>query len=283
MGELIRVTQLPVIEEELRAMKASVEEAVANAKALACTPETIQTLKTVRAELRKRFDELERQRIAVKRAVMGPYDAFEMVYKECVSVLYQEADADLKKKIFATESSMKLACEDRMRAYYSELCAVHRVDFVPFEKTGVTVDMASAKAKTPTKLMKQLSDFVERVAADVDLIEKLEAAEEVMAEYKQSLNITGAISAVQLRHQRIQEEREEKARREEARRRAEGAEKKVMEEATAALPLPQEMPRAKENPGEDEEIFRCTFTVYGTRNQLRAIKEFMNTEGIQYE
>ena len=175
MGELIRVTQLPVIEEELRAMKASVEEAVANAKALACTPETIQTLKAVRTELRKRFDELERQRIAVKRAVMGPYDAFEVVYKECVSVLYQEADADLKKKIFATESSIKLACEDRLRTYYSELCAVHRVDFVPFEKAGITVDMASAKAKTPTRLMKQLSEFVERVAADVELIEKLEA------------------------------------------------------------------------------------------------------------
>lgn len=140
MGELIRVTQLPVIEEELRAMKASVEEAVANAKALACTPETIQTLKAVRTELRKRFDELERQRIAVKRAVMGPYDAFEVVYKECVSVLYQEADADLKKKIFATESSIKLACEDRLRTYYSELCAVHRVNFVPFEKAGITVD-----------------------------------------------------------------------------------------------------------------------------------------------
>lgn len=283
MGELIRVTQLPVIEEELRAMKASVEEAVANAKALACTPETIQTLKAVRTELRKRFDELERQRIAVKRAVMGPYDAFEVVYKECVSVLYQEADADLKKKIFATESSIKLACEDRLRTYYSELCAVHRVDFVPFEKAGITVDMASAKAKTPTRLMKQLSEFVERVAADVELIEKLEAAEEVMTEYKQSLNITGAISAVQLRYQRVQEEREAKVRREEARRRAEGAEKKVLEEATAALPLPQEMPRAKENPGEDEEVFRCTFTVYGTRSQLRAIKEFMNTEGIQYE
>lgn len=85
MNELIRVAQLPVIEERLRAMKETVDKRVGEALALVCNEETVQAVKAVRADLNKEFQVLEEQRKAAKKAVLGPYEQFEAVYKECVS------------------------------------------------------------------------------------------------------------------------------------------------------------------------------------------------------
>ena len=72
MNELIKVVQLPVIEEQLRSMKETVDKRVGEALSLVCTEETVQTVKGVRAELNKEFQTLEEQRKEVKKAVLGP-------------------------------------------------------------------------------------------------------------------------------------------------------------------------------------------------------------------
>ena len=48
MNELIKVVQLPVIEEQLRSMKETVDKRVGEALSLVCTEETVQTVKGVR-------------------------------------------------------------------------------------------------------------------------------------------------------------------------------------------------------------------------------------------
>ena len=103
-GELIQVIRLPVIQERLRSMKGAIEQEVSEALSLACTEDTIQTVKGKRAELRKLLDSLEAQRKAVKTAVMGPYNHFESVYKECVSDTLKSADDALKNKIDEVET-----------------------------------------------------------------------------------------------------------------------------------------------------------------------------------
>ena len=105
MNELIKVVQLPVIEEQLRSMKEAVDKRVEEALSLVCTEETIQTVKSARAELNKEFQALEEQRKEVKKAVLGPYERFEAVYKECVRDAFKKADAALKGKVDATELS----------------------------------------------------------------------------------------------------------------------------------------------------------------------------------
>ena len=107
MNELIKVVQLPVIEEQLRSMKEAVDKRVEEALSLVCTEETIQTVKSARAELNKEFQALEEQRKEVKKAVLGPYERFEAVYKECVSDAFKTADAALKGKVEATEREIK--------------------------------------------------------------------------------------------------------------------------------------------------------------------------------
>lgn len=280
MTELIRVTQLPVIEEQLRALKESIDQRVANALALVCTEETIQTVKTERSKLRKEYDELEAQRKKVKAAVLGPYEAFERIYKVCVSDALKGADAALKHKIDGTEVEIKRRCEDGLREYFSELCEVNHLDWLTFEQSGVKVDLTSAKAKTPTKLRKQLAEFVARVNDGVNLIADLDDAEEIMVEFRRTLDAAQAIGIIQDRHRRIEAERTAQ----ESRQAAKAAEQEAVERVhmvrkSYAPPTP-----VPEEKAPNEIIPRCTFTaINATRAQLRRVKEFLKMEGIQYE
>lgn len=273
MDALIQVKQLPVIEEHLRSMKEAVDKRVEEALSLVCTEETVQAVKNVRADLNKEFQALEDQRKEVKKAVLGPYEQFEAVYKECVSEAYRWADLELKKKINDTENEIKKRCEDGLREYFAELCAAERVDFVRYEQAGIVVDMASAKQKTPKKLREKLADFVAGISRSMELISGMDDAEEIMVEFKRTLDAPAAITTIQERHRRIEAEREAQALREAQRAR----------EAEAVARVEAAAPQIVEPPIEAEKVYRCSFSVVATKAQLRKLKDFMIQEGIRYE
>lgn len=283
MNELIRVVQLPVIEERLRAMKEQVDARVNEALSLACTDETLTAVKAARADLRKDFDTLETERKAVKAAVLGPYEAFEKIYRECVSDTYKQADAELKKKIDAIEDGIKSACEAELKAYFAELTAAEHVEWLTWDRLGLKIDLTSARQKSHTKLRDRVAEFVCGVAQSVETISNMEDAEEIMAEFRQCLSIGQAIGIVQERHQRIEAER----RAAEARKAAMEAQRSAVEKVEAAAPpvvaAPPVAAPAEEQACDPGEILRCTFTVLATREQLKRLKAFLNQEGIRYE
>lgn len=273
--DIILVEQLPVIRERLRPLKERWEQYALDAEAMVCAGETIQSVKSFRADMRKDFDELESLRKMAKKAVMEPYEQFEAVYKECVTDAYRSADAACSKKVIEVESEIKRQCEEKLREYFSELCAAAHIDFLTYEQSGVQVDLTSAKQKTPKKLREQLTSFVSGVAQDVETISMMENSEELMAEYRQSLNLSAAIHAVEDRHRRIDAEKE---------RLNSFSEKKSAEDRTAnkvdAVIAPPSV--AEPVPAEDK-ILCCHFTARGTRGQLKKLKDFMIQEGIRYE
>lgn len=273
---LIQVTP-PIITERLAELKASWMEKAEAAAALECTEETIQTVKKERAEMRKEFDEIEAQRKAALAPIRAKIDAFSAVYKDCVTDSFNKADAEYKRKILDVENDMKQRCEIRLREYFAELCQVHGVDFISYEQSGVKVDMTSAKQKTPRKLMDKLSEFVAGVACNVDAISKMDDAAEIMVEYQKTLNMALAVSTVQERKRRVEEEARRKAEWEAAEQRRKETEAKV----EAAAPV-MEPPKVVESPKADP-VLKCTFTVYATREKLIALKNYLKQEDIRYE
>lgn len=278
---LIQVVQLPVIEERLRSMKEAVERQTTDAMALVVNDETLTQVRKVRADLNKTFSDLEEQRKAVKKAVMGPYEAFEKVYKECITDPFKQADTNLKEKVTAVEDGIKSECESKMREYFSELCVAERVDWLKFEWVGLKIDLATARQKSHAKLREQIAGFVVGVAQAVNTISKMEDSEEIMAEYRQCLDMGRAIGIVQDRHQRIEAERQAA----EARRSAQEAQRAAVERVDAvAPPMPLEPPVAAPAPQEaNEKVYKCSFTAWGSKSQLKKLKEFMIQEGIRYE
>lgn len=275
MDELIRVVQLPVIEEQLVAMKEQVDELVNDVLALVCTEDTLQQVKAARANLNRQFSDLEEKRKSVKAAVLGPYNRFEAIYKECVSDAFKHADKALKGKIDAVENEMKSRCEETLRSYFNELCAAEHIDFLQYERLGLTIDMASARQKEPRKLMEQVAAYVVGVSQSVNLISDMDCADEIMAEFKQCLNAPKAIATVMDRHRRVEEEAKRSAERAAALRAENEAVQKVEEAAPLAPPV-----QVQER---DEKVYVCRFTVRATKDKLRKLKDFMIQEGIIYE
>lgn len=274
-AELVRITQLPLIEERLREVKETWEQTAQENKSLVCTADTIQTVKTARADMTKQFNGLEALRKSVKKEYMRAYEAFEETYRECITVPYKIADAELKAKITDTEATIKGECERMLREYFAELCTVHGVEWLKYEQSGVRVDMTSAKQKTPRKLMDALSEFVARVALDVEAIA---SDAELMAEYKSSgLNLAKAQKAIRDRHEAAEAERKAAEEREERQKREAEAVAKVEAAATVLAP-----PVAVEPPKE-EKLLTVTFRATATREKLLKLREFMKMEGIKYE
>lgn len=271
--ELIRLIQAPIIEERLRVLKAEIAQMTAEAMSLVCTEETVQAVKATRSDLNRQFSELEEQRKAIKAAVLDPYNRFEVVYRECVSDAFEQADADLKQKISDVESDMKRRCEDGLREYFAELCAVHHIDFVAYEQAGILVSMADARAKTqpPKKLREQLAAFVQDVAETLQNISGMAHAEEILVEYKQTLQAAVSISTVQERHRRIEAEQEAQAALAEVKAHEAEAVKKV-----EAFAPPVEVPAAPDTA-------RVTFTIVDTVDRLKLLKQFLVSNGYKYE
>lgn len=278
MGDLIVVRQLPVIEEQLQTLKARWEQKAADSEAMVCTEETIKAVKAFRADMRKEFDEVELLRKQVKKAVMGPYSLFEDVYRDCVTVSFEKADEACALKIMGIEDEIKARCEDGLREYFAELCAVRHLDWLEYERAGIKVDMASAKAKTPTRLRKQLADFVTSVGDAVDRIIQLDEADEIMIEFKRSLDAAEAICTVKERHRRIEEQRASNE-----------ANKAVLERESEAVSKVEALapPVVKPN----EPTLKVSLVLYPTKAQfeekirplMRQLKEICDKDGIRYE
>lgn len=291
---LIAVTQLPVIEERLREVKAEVEAAVAEAKSMVATDDTIQAVKNRRSELNKQFEALEGQRKAVKAQIMEPYNRFEAVYKECITIPFGEAEKSLKATVDGFQNELKEKTLTKLKDYYTELCEVEHIDWLPFMRAmefgNVKVGVTDAKKNTPRKLMDQLANAVSKIAIGIEQINKMDDAAEIMAEYKVCLDVGKAVANVQERKRAIEAEKAEAERRMEFEaKRAEALAKVKEAAATAPDTTPAEAPTAvpKATPLNKTMSFRIHFATVEQYEKVKPIlaqlKETLNREGIRYE
>lgn len=278
MNDLIVIKQLPVIEERLKQIKEDVTTRTEQVLSLVCTEETLQTVKKERASLTKEFKAWEEKRKDVKTAIMSPYEQFEAVYKDCISDVFKDADAQLKTKIDSVESSLKEQKQVAVEAYFAEYMESKNAglcEFVTYEQAHINVTL-SASLKS---LKEQVKAFIDRICDDLALIETQEHKEEVMFEYKQTLNASAAITTVVNRHKAIEKAKEREA----AQQERAAANQKAAEKVESVAQMPLAPPREIE----PKEIIPVRFTAYVPKSRLKAFKEHMTDyfakEGIRYE
>lgn len=282
-NNLIVVKQLPVIEDQLLAVKASIEERVTTALSLVCTEETYKDIKKVRSDLNKEYAELERRRKEIKGQILAPYEQFEGVYKECAGDMYARADRELGAKIKEVENGLKQQKADDLAAYFAEYRASLGINegFVALDAANIKIGLSDSR----TSLHKQAKAFLDMVDGDLVVIEKQEYPDEVLAEYRKNYNLSGAILTVGNRHAEIAREqlrREQmKAQQEAAQAAAQAVKQAVQEETPAAVaaPVKVEQPAAVAAPV----LYQTTFTVTATIEQLKALKAFLIEGGFTYE
>lgn len=288
---LIVVQQLPIIKEQLHSIKAQAQQSVDEALALACTEETYKVVKERRTALNRDRKDLDARRMAVQKQIMQPFEEFDVVYKECVTNVYGPADKLLKERISEIENSLKAEKEKKVIAYFSELAKANGVEWVDYQDMVIAVTM-SASLKS---LKATVKDYIDGVVKDVNCINGMENAPEIMAEYKQCRNLAVAINSVSQRKDRIAREEAERKQRLEAQLRAQEAEKAVLDVAEEELSAPQVMgtepPVMDEQETEDSQkesaeqvvtakftFMASTFQCRGTLAQLRGLKAFVNSK-----
>ena len=284
--ELIVVTQLPVIEDQLLAVKESIQTRVDEAKSLVCTEDTYKQIKAVRADLNKEYAALEAKRKEIKKQILAPYEQFEKVYKECAGDLYASADKELAAKIAEVETGLKAEKETDLVSYFGEYRASLGLDeAITLSDAGIKVGLSDSRKS----LHEKAAAFLDKIKADLTVIDTLTHGDEVLVEYKKNgFNLTGAMLIVENRHKMIEAERERKESARAAEEARKAAEQKVQEAAqetvfTAPVAAPVVTPVAEPKETEKPQILTCTFTVRATREMLVMLKNFLTEGGYDYE
>ena len=294
---LITVQQLPVIVyERLESVGQEIDKRIAalDLDKQLVTEDTKKAVKDTRAMLNKELKDFEEQRKRIKEQVVAPYEAFEKAYNSFIKVKYEKADSILKVKIDEFNERLKADKEARIRAYFTELCQANNIDFLPFERLGLNIRLNDSD--------KSLKDIVntniDNVVKSLEFIESLtdpdEYKAEILADYKQTLDVMRSINNAKYRKQQREAELQrleaQKVRAEQARLAAEARAKEVAplqapEEVPA--PAPQETPAPPQEvpaPAPQEavpDLIVTSFTVQGTMEQLKALKAYILSNNIK--
>ena len=239
--DLIVINQLPIISEQLDKVKDEIKRRTAFADTVTVSEENRQEIKKIRAAMnaeKSRLDEVYKKAL---EAVIAPIQVVQDKYKDCVG-LYTKANSQLKAKIDVIEDGLKLEKENSVKEYFEELVTAKKIDFISFERLGLKITLSVSEKK----LKEQVNNIVERVATDLKAIEIQENKEEILVEYKKSLNVSEAVSIVDARHKAIQAKKERKAKQAEQRAR-ELAAAKAVEDAARQQEQIQQVHMQQEN------------------------------------
>lgn len=296
--DIIQLKQLPIIEEQLHQIKEQVTAATNEALSLVCTDETVKTVKQKRADLNKAFAAFEERRKEIKAEILAPYDAFEKVYRDCVTEPFKTADTELAEKIADVENGLKNEKYAALAEYFNE----YR-NSIGLSEEDATLYKARINV-TLSASLKSLKDkataYLDQTLEDLQMIDLQEYRDEILSEYRKTGNAAQSITIVNQRHKEIEEERrraEERRAAEEARAAAAAkVEEAIAETAAEAAAAPQDafMPPIEETPAETDnsvetpadvpaEIYESTFTVWGTLEQLKALKKFLDENNYDYK
>ncbi len=268
--DLIVIKQLPQIEEHLKELSIEIDKKVEHAKSLVCTEENVKTIKQVRADLNKEFREVEQQRKVVKEKIMAPYMEFDNVYKEYISDKYKSADIDLKQKVDIVENELKAKKEKEVKDYFEEFKKANNIDFITYEQAKINVTLTASMKS----LKEQAKEFIDKITDDLKLIEVQQHKAEILVEYKQTLNVSNAITTVMNRFKAVEQEKKKQ--------------EEFVKEANKAVIIPAEKNPYAPQKQNDEFVIVPTkkdmilkLNLY--EEQLEQLKKFLDMSNIKYK
>lgn len=273
--QIMVLEALPVIKTYLENLSVEIKEKVDKSLSLVCTEDTVKDVKKVRAELNKEFQELEAQRKEIKSAIFDKYNEFETIYKDRVANLYTEADSSLKEKITNVEYQLKKEKEEEIREFFEEHCKARNLDgWFCYEMITLNVTLSASMKSLKEKIIAILDE----VAKAIQLIKMEEFADEIMLEYKNSLDFGNSKMKVVERHKQLElmKQREEEL----ARKKAE--EEKVIEVVEEVIEEEITAPELIEEEVEEQQMMVVAFQVTATVEQIRELKQWLKERNIQY-
>lgn len=286
--ELITIVQLPIIEERLQTIGEQIEVQMAHALSLDVTEETKVEIKKLKAELTASYKELDAQRIAIKKAVLEPYNALEASFKKYVTDKFKPAEEELNRRIKEVDDGLKAKKEEKVKTYFFEYAASLGFDDLKWESAKIAVTLS----ESDKKLKERAKSFVDKVKEDVEWINSQEHCEEILVEYYKFFNAVQASNVVNSRHKAIEEQKQhqirmaqQRAERAVAEERVETAVESIKAEEQLSVPETLAPPTAEIPVA--EKIYDVSFTcnnglkvnLLGGKTQISEFKRLLIKEG----
>lgn len=276
VNEIVKIEQMPKVFSQLEKIGEIIKKKTSDLDKLECTEANKQEVKSRRTEINNTLALLEAKKKEIKNKLLEPYNVFEEKYnKECKEKL-QNASSILTEKINNIEVQQKLEKEQELREFADEYFSHYMIkDVVKFEDIGLNITL-SASIKS---LKEQTKAFCERISNDLKLIDLEEYKDEIVIEYLKNLDFAKSKMLIVERHRQLEEI---KKREEELKAQQEQEQEVVekVEEVEEEIKPPVEIIDVEAQ--EVEEIFTATFTVKTTKAKLKALKNFMESEEIEY-
>ena len=276
VNEIVKIEQMPKVFSQLEKIGEIIKKKTSDLDKLECTEANKQEVKSRRTEINSTLALLEAKKKEIKNKLLEPYNVFEAKYNEECKEKLQNASSILTEKINAIEVQQKLEKEQELREFADEYFSHYMIkDVVKFEDIGLNITL-SASIKS---LKEQTKAFCERISNDLKLIDLEEYKDEIVIEYLKNLDFAKSKMLVVERHRKLEEI---KKREEELKAQQEQEQEIVekVEEVVEEIKPPVEIIDVEAQ--EVEEVFTATFTVKTTKTKLKALKNFMESEGIEY-
>lgn len=264
-------------------VKAWLGENLAAYRNMVVTEDAIAAAKTDKAKIRKISSAISEQRIAVKKRYLEPYQVFEANMKE-LSGMCDEASKNIDDQLKAFEEARKAKKRAELAEYFKNQDPPQWLTFERIENPrwmNVTFSFADAQ--------KEIEQKIKVVRTDLESIGEFDAefTDEMLLEYKKTLNFSGAIQrGNELR--RIKQEREQRRAAQEAAERARAAEREEAERRRAAEEkVARAEQEAREAASSDEprpeeaQIQVLDFRVYVTQEQKIALRDWLKENKIR--
>ena len=246
-------------------------------------------MKADRADLNKLKKAFEDERKRVKKICMEPYTKFEQQVKE-ITALIDEPIGLIDSQIREIDERRKTVKREEIEELFTS------IGFQSFVKLDMIWDEKWLNATvTLPKIEEQMKSRMYQIGTDVVTISKLpEFKFEAMEVYRKTLDMNQAIQEGQrladIQKRKLEAERmeaERKAREaEEAAKQQTAAEQKeelAEEKETASESVPEAPEEeAVSIPEEEEPVFQLDFRVWGTREQIMALREYMLKNQIRF-
>ena len=273
LNEIVKIEQMPKVFEQLELIGEFIDNKLKDIDKLTCTEENKKIVKDRRAEISNTLTVLEDKRKEIKNKINEPYDIFNDKYEKTIKGKLEEAKLILTNKINKIEDEQKLEKKNKIEKYFNEYAEFKNIDFVKFEQANLNITLSV----TEVKLQEQVKAFLDKIADDLELITNQEYSDEILIEYKKTLNVASSINSVIIRHKEL----EELKKKEEIKHQQQTQLKENVEKIDKALSTPVRKTKKEENTS--EELYEVTFTVKGTKNKLIELKNFLKLGGYDYE
>ena len=234
---------------------------------LVIAEDDVKDMKAEMAALNKTKDVVKKYRIDIVKEFNKPLDEFVANAKETEKLLSEAYDS-LKSQVKVFEDARLEERKNEVIDYFNEYAKSLDIEFVTFENSGLTVGL-SGSMKSYKEACK---NFLDRIDSDLKLIysQDEDSINEILVEYKKSLNVGNAIITVKERKRALELEKERQEALNALKAKEEEVIKKV-EEVTA----PKEVVEPKK--------YTARFKVTTTLDQLKDLKKYMDLKGINYE